>query len=598
METVMKRLIRLLLALAATVTPIANGEPTAPMTKVIRSHRLDGRNATVPGVVHMVTELEFSANARGGDPFLDTEIDALFTEPAGREVRVPAFWSGGNRWKVRYAPRIPGRHAFRVVVSKGPAQLAGDLAGTIDAAPYSGENPLLKRGPVHLSKNRRYFAHADGTPFFWLADSWWHAMSSRLTMDGFKTLVADRVAKGFNVIQFAVANPCDIAPFDDRGGNEAGHAWTKDFGAINPAYWDLTDRRVEYLVEQGLLPSIVGTWGYYLHFMGEEKMKRHWRYVIARYRAFPVAWILCGESRLPWYPLIGKGTDDGYRQMLGWTELSRFVRDLNTTGRLLGIHPGPPLWFHNAAYPALSDYSAIDVYYGMGGHGGGNEYRHVLHCLKDMAAWRAANPGKISIIGELCWEGMHGGSAGPFIQRVQFWGAVLGGAPGHCYGTDSLWQMNSRDKPFGESVSGFTWGNWPWEEAMHWPGSTYVSVGKRILERFEWWRLEPHPEWLSATEDKDGCGLIAAAAGIPDSVRLFYFVRTTKLQLLKLEPRARYIGTFISPLDGKEYSLREPIEAAADGSCPVPRGPINQDWVLVLHPHRPKSANPSNSLAP
>ena len=35
------------------------------------------------------------------------------------------------------------------------------------------------------------------------------------------------------------------------------------------------------------------------------------------------------------------------------------MRDLNTTGRLLGIHPGPPLWFHDAPYQALADYSAI-----------------------------------------------------------------------------------------------------------------------------------------------------------------------------------------------------------------------------------------------
>ena len=396
----------------------------------------------------------------------------------------------------------PGTHRWRSECSDTKDAGLHEVRGAVQVVPYSGTNPLLLHGPVRIAKAPPHFEHADGTPFFWLADSWWHAMSSRLTMDGFKTLVADRVAKGFNVIQFAVANPCDIAPFDDRGGNEAGHAWTKDFGTINPAYWDLTDQRVEYLIEQGLMPSIMGTWGYYLHFMGEEKMKRHWRYVIARYGAFPVAWILCGESRLPWYPLIGKG-DDGYQQTLKWTELSKTVRDLNTTHRLLGIHPGPPLWFHDATYEALSDYSAVDVYFGMGGHGGGDEYPQVLRALKTMEKWRATIPANPRIIGELCWEGMYGGNCGPFVQRIQFWGAVLNGAPGHCYGTDSLWQMNSREEPFGESASGFTWGNWPWEEAMHWPGSTHVSVGKRILEKFEWWRFEPHPEWLSATEEKD-----------------------------------------------------------------------------------------------
>ena len=146
--------------------------------------------------------------------------------------------------------------------------------------------------------------------------------------------------------------------------------------------------------------------------------------------------------------------------------------------------------------------------------------------------------------------------------------------------------MNSRDKPFGESASGFTWGNWPWEEAMHWPGSTHVSVGKRILEKFEWWRFEPHPEWLSATQEKDDRGLIAAAAGIPGEVRVFYFAKKTKQKLLKLDAGVKYRATFISPLDGKEYPVGKSLQADDIGSCVVPRGPINQDWVLVLKPEK------------
>ncbi|MCC6353338.1 MAG: DUF4038 domain-containing protein [Verrucomicrobiae bacterium] len=551
---------------------------------LFRSVRLDRPEMTVAGMVNRVTELEFSAKTSAGDPFLETEIDVIFSEPdGGGEIAVPAFWAGADRWKARYAPRLAGRHPWRIAVTKGQTVLGEPCRGVLEAAPYTGANALLRHGPVRLSENGRHFAHADGTPFFWLADSWWHGMTSRLTEDGFRTLVADRVAKGFNVIQLAVANPCDIAPFDERGANDAGHAWTEDFGTINPAYWDLTDRRITYLVDHGLMPSIVASWGYYVHFMGADKMRRHWRYVIARYGAFPVAWILCGESRLPWYPLINKG-DDGYRQTLVWTELSKQVSGLNTTRRLLGVHPGPPLWFHDATYPALADYSAIDVYYGMGGHGGNDEYAQVLRCLEDMADWRKANPGKPSIVGELCWEGMYGGNCGPFIQRIQFWGAVLNGAPGHCYGTDSLWQMNSRKRPFGESVQGYTWGNWPWEEAMHWPGSTYVGVGKRILEKFPWWRFEPHPEWLSQTEEKDGRALVAAAAGIPGELRLIYLARKTKQKLLGLGPDTSYAAAFVSPIDGREYPLEEPLLSGPEGTCAIPRSPINQDWVLVVRP--------------
>ena len=32
---------------------------------------------------------------------------------------------------------------------------------------------------------------------------------------------------------------------------------------------------------------------------------------------------------------------------------------------------------------------------------------------------------------------------------------------------------------------------------MHFPGSRQVGLGKRVLERYPWWRFELHPEWVS-----------------------------------------------------------------------------------------------------
>jgi hypothetical protein len=45
-----------------------------------------------------------------------------------------------------------------------------------------------------------------------------------------------------------------------------------------------------------------------------------------------------------------------------------------------------------------------------------------------------------------------------------------------------------------------------------------------------------------------------------------------------------YAVTFVSPIDGREYPLEEPIRAGPQGACEIPRGPINQDWVLVVRP--------------
>ena len=51
----------------------------------------------------------------------------------------------------------------------------------------------------------------------------------------------------------------------------------------------------------GITPCIVGAWGYFMPWMGVEKVKAHWRYLIARYGAWPVVWCAAGEANLPWY---------------------------------------------------------------------------------------------------------------------------------------------------------------------------------------------------------------------------------------------------------------------------------------------------------
>jgi len=55
-------------------------------------------------------------------------------------------------------------------------------------------------------------------------------------------------------------------PFDPRGANEAGFPWEEDYARLNPAYFDLADRRIGRLVARGLLPCIVGAWGYFIEY--------------------------------------------------------------------------------------------------------------------------------------------------------------------------------------------------------------------------------------------------------------------------------------------------------------------------------------------
>jgi hypothetical protein len=68
--------------------------------------------------------------------------------------------------------------------------------GTITVKSHDGSNRLLRHGPLTIDSTK-HIAHSDGTPFLWLADSWWHGMTSRFKWpEDFQKLTQERKDKG------------------------------------------------------------------------------------------------------------------------------------------------------------------------------------------------------------------------------------------------------------------------------------------------------------------------------------------------------------------------------------------------------------------
>ena len=222
-----------------------------------------------------VTEWAYSSGKVYRDPSSEVELDIVFTDPGGDEHIVPAFWAGEQTWRVRYSSPLTGLHHYRTVCSdSGNADLHGQT-GTLQVSPYEGQNPLMMHGPLRMAADRRHLEYSDGTPFFWLGDTWWMGFTKRLSWpDGFRELTADRVAKGFTLVQIVAGLYPDMEPFDARGANQAGFPWEQDLSRINPAYFDMADLRIAHLVNAGLMPCIVGSWGYFMEFAGAEMCGR------------------------------------------------------------------------------------------------------------------------------------------------------------------------------------------------------------------------------------------------------------------------------------------------------------------------------------
>jgi hypothetical protein len=440
-------------------------------------------------------ELPFTAAAAYHDPFNEVALDVIFTDPQGTELRVPGFWAGGAAWKARYASPLAGTHRFRSESTSADDKGLHGVAGTIEIKPYTGTNPLFVHGPLRVAPSKRHLEHHDGTPFFWLADTWWMGLCHRLQWpEDVKKLAADRKAKGFNAIQIVAGLYPDMHPFDPRGANEAGFPWTKEYGAIRPEYFNAADERLLYLVDEGFTPCIVGAWGYFMQWMGPEKAKQHWRYLIARYAALPVVWCAAGEANLPWYLNKGFPYDDR-QQVADWTQVLRYIRATDPFRRPLTIHPTGLGW--SSARRCTDDQRLIDFDMLQTPHGQADV---VPVTLSTMRQSYAAAPTMPVINGEGAYEMLSDSLPTKWTRRM-FWICMMNGAAGHTYGANGIWQVNRRDKPHGPSPhhapGSDGYGRIPWDEAMNLPGSSQVAAGKKLFEQYRWHEFTPHPEWAS-----------------------------------------------------------------------------------------------------
>jgi hypothetical protein len=520
------------------------------------------------------------------DPFNQVTLDVSFTEPGGAQLRVPAFWAGSNLWKARYSSPVLGTHHFRTKCSESQDRGLHGIAGTVEIRRYEGTNSLLMHGPLRVASNGRYLEHLDHTPFFWLGDTWWMGLCQRLHWpDEFQLLTADRKEKGFNVIQIVAGLYPDMPPFDPRGANEAGFPWETNYTSIRPEYFDAADQRLDYLVEQGFTPCIVGAWGYFMPWMGIEKMKAHWRYLIARYGAWPVVWCAAGEANLPWYLAPGFPYDDR-KQVHDWTEVMKFIRAADQFHRPLTVHPTA---IHRyTARHATEDATLLDFDLLQTPHGEKGAAQVTLRAIKESYA---ALPRMPVIDGEASYEMLNDSLPTEWTRRM-FWICMMNGASGHTYGANGIWQCNRPGEPHGKSPHGGSYGKIPWNEAMRLPGSKQLGLAKALFMKYQWQQFEPHSEWvrLSQSGEPNEISSQPQATGIPDTVRIIFVPESKAIQVIDLG-KNRWSASYFDPVTGEVKSIG-PVSTNDAGiwACPPPAG-VEHDWVVVLESeksgHRP-----------
>ena len=199
------------------------------------------------------------------------------------------------------------------------------------------------------------------------------------------------------------------------------------------------------------MPCIVGAWGYHLPPMGVEKMQQHWRYMIARWGAWPVVWCLAGELTMPFWPprtageledlskrgltIADRRKQDSAFQKSGWTDVARYIRKNDPYKRLLTLHPQAM----RSCRDQIDDPSLLDFELLQTNH---DDWWGTPSSLGLLVSELEKAPRMPVMIGEVAYEGLQQHNRQEVV-RFGFWSAILSGEAGHTYGAGGIFEMES-----------------------------------------------------------------------------------------------------------------------------------------------------------
>lgn len=549
------------------------------------------------GQVRVPVEFHVQSSVEYQDAFQEIEVDAVVKDGQGNEWKIPAFYMGGRKWGIRFAAPSEGEYTFQCVCTNPEDDGINSEAGEIHITAYTGSNPLYIHGAIKTEPGKRYMMYEDGTPFPWLADTWWMVMSRRIKYpDDLNVMIKDRVEKGFTVIQLVNGLWCDCNKLDVRCENEAGYCWKGEYETLNPEYYNLADMKVQAIVEAGLHPFMLSCWGFYVRYMGVKKLKQHIRNMIARWGAYPILWCAAGETTMLPYLDGGKQSEiqeerKNLQQRAEWTELTKYLRETDPYKRTVTTHP----MGGSVSLDEINDYGELqDFYTYQASHV--DDHQSICAMTKGFdKQLYDTEPVKPFINMESNYEGMIDGLwNGPLLLRYIFWNTMLDGGAGYSYGAQGVWNASSEEEPFGASPYGMNWGNWTWKQGYQAPGSAQMGMGRKILDQFEWWRLQPAGDLVQNAPisfQEDFYKIVGAY--IPDELFIIYKNYPNLMvgvmqnsddfcARVSLPKGQKYSVTFINPVDGREESGGI-AEADENGIWLIKQEPVvASEWVVVL----------------
>jgi len=456
-------------------------------------------------------ELTLTSQQSYDNPYTDIDVFARFRHESGMELLRPAFWDGGNTWKLRFAsPLVEGTWRWESFSAPHDSSLAGQ-SGVIRVEAGDSANRFQRHGFWRIPPGGRNLIHADGKPALLVGDTVW-ALPWRATHEQCEIYARDRQSKGFNAALLTSVQPDRraVGPRSrtEHEGFDVGFEDLPDghINQINAAYFQYLDGLAQTLVDHEIVP----VWQPVFHGYGWKGLDaagpvippveyaRYCRYLVARYGALPAIWLVSADG-----DGFAPGVDPG-----GW-EIERWDAYHQPTGIHYAPHQNP--W-------AYQDRPWLDFQWCQTGHNG-------EHVPQRVAMMWEKRPVKAIANGEPTYEqiGEAGRAAGWWQGHEAWQNLTAGGTMGVVYGAGSLWQwrLDTTEEHQEWTVARHA----DWREALDFEGSRYVGILSRIFDGLPFAGMEPNYQHTYGRP-----GLI-----VPGKFYLVYLYKGSSMELAKSE---------------------------------------------------------------
>jgi hypothetical protein len=494
--------------------------------------------------------------------FQGTAGDAL-----NKSITVVGFWNGGKEWRVNFT--APNTGSWKYTSSSVDRSMNGKK-GSIDVVGWTDEEKLanpVRHGLIRVKKDDvnagHYFEYSDGKPFMWIGDTWWNWTNRKIKPETFRQLVDDRAAKGFNIGQLFVAA---------NGWGRESSLLDETYTILDTEHMKKVEDMIMYANSKGITVWIHGWWSRQnLNTLaGAEKMQRWWRYLVHRFGAYNVIWVVAGEYNM---------NNNGGFPLDFWKGLGKLIKNEDPYERIISLHNTPPFWDGGAEAPQWSTGSVLHqetwLDYNQSQVGHGKFANEMIPYIISEEYNR--KPSKPIVITEPWYEFIEGNPTGMDI-RLAAWSAILSGAAGHTYGGGHVWLASVPEAPGGS-------GPWPYEKGFarttyDYEGAISMKHLASFFKDIKWWSMSPHPELV-----KEYPQPFCLAKPGDEYVVYLRYGGTAKIQMGAAAASNSYKYNWYNPATGKVYDS-ESIKGKdiLQFNCPdgYPTVPDYKDWVLYL----------------